>query len=116
MRNKVPAGARVVLNSTGQTANDDDQKPGVVNYDVFVDGFEEPLKFTMPRAHITARNGPGPQRFIENRLHEAGHSLVNQVVFPGGYVPTRLSVIEGVAKIANDWVYYAGIASSETGR
>lgn len=113
LRAKVPSGTRVVLKHRESTDNGKQEKPGFVVYDVYVEGRPDPLEFKIRRPHV---DKPVEKREIDQIMtayHEAGHSIARQVLYKGAFDPTIVSIVPGVTLIANEWVYYAGLASAE---
>lgn len=110
LRFKVPSGSKVVLKYRTKTPNDDEEKPGYVYYDVFVEGQSEPIEYKIRRPFVDAPLIENETEQILTAYHEVGHSLVRQALWEDTYEPYSISIIPGVAMIANEWVFYEGLA------
>jgi hypothetical protein len=113
LKSLVPSGSTVVLQFAGKTPNDDDEKPGAVEFNVYVENSKTPLKFTFKRPHVDKPLTQNTEEQIITAFHEAGHSIMRQVVMSDRTKPGMISIIPGVTQIDNQWVLYEGIATSE---
>lgn len=113
LKNKVPSGATVVLKFREMTANDNEDVPGFVFYDVYVDSSSKPLELKIQRPHVEKPLEVDPINQIITAFHEVGHALVRNAVFPESHRSTMISVIPGVTPIGDQWIYYAGVAKSQ---
>ncbi|MBX3022327.1 MAG: hypothetical protein KF799_11695 [Bdellovibrionales bacterium] len=110
LRHKVPSGSHVVLKFRNMTDNHDNENPGYITYDVYVDGQSEPLEYQIRRPYKNMPMEKDESGQIFTAYHEAGHSLVREALNDGVYEPYAISIIPGVTMIGADWIYYDGIA------
>ncbi|MGZ3722012.1 MAG: hypothetical protein ACXVA9_03715 [Bdellovibrionales bacterium] len=113
LRNKVPPNSQVVLEFKEKTDNSKADVPAYIVYNVFVDGKAEPIEMKIRRPFRDTPIEKNTDSDLLVAFHEAGHSIVRQALFGDVFSPYKISIIPGVANLANEWVYYAGIASNE---
>lgn len=116
LKNKVPSDSTVVIKFREKTDNSKEDKPGNVIYNVYVDGSANALEMKIRRPHVETADTKRDDVQMLVAYHEAGHSLVRQLLFEDVYTPEKISIIPGVAMINNNWVYYAGIAQAQSNR
>lgn len=113
LKNMVASGSTVVMKYIDKTPNHDKDKPGYVNFKLFVDGQPEAIDFKFKRPYVAT---PIKENETQQRItayHEAAHSIMRQIFFSETSTPGLISIIPGVAEINDEWVPYAGIAHSE---
>jgi len=113
LKNKVPPGSNVVLQFNSKTDNTIMDTAGYVIYDVFVEGKAEPLQLKIRRPYREKALERSEVVDLLTAYHEAGHTIARQGLFPGIFSPVEITIIEGVANIGDEWVYYAGLATNE---
>lgn len=109
LKNKIPADARVRVQYSHSTDNQNPDVPGKVIYQLIVDG-REPIQLEIQRQYVPKELPANRTHLIITAYHEAGHSIAQQILFNGAYAPIKISIIPGVGLIAGEWIYYAGIA------
>lgn len=114
LKNKVPPGSNVVLKFKEKTDNTRIDTPAFIRYDVYVEGRAEALQLQMRRPFRDQPAERNEDSELLTAFHEAGHSIVRQVLFGDIFKPSRITIIPGVAMIAGEWVYYAGLAVNES--
>lgn len=116
LTNKVPSGSKVVLEYASSDDNDKREEHGYVTYDVHVENRDEPLTLKLLRPYVRKVLEKDDNILITTAAHEAGHSVVRQVLFPKSYIPVGVSIIPGVTMIGDHWIYYLGLAEDDQAR
>ncbi|MGE4130044.1 MAG: hypothetical protein AB7F86_00315 [Bdellovibrionales bacterium] len=113
LQNKVPSGAKVLVKFKEKTSNHDEHNPGYVNYEVSVEGQSEILSLKIRRPYVEKSLERNLSEQLVTAYHEAGHELVRRILFEGAFDGVKISVIPGVSRIGDRWIYYAGVAQYE---
>lgn len=111
--NQVPSGSKVVLNTKQNQSDLVIAKQGGIVFDVGVENsnVEYELKaFAQTRVPEAAQD---PSDIISTAAHEAGHEIVGRVLLGDKYVSDFITIIPGVVKIQDQWIYYLGLASKQ---
>lgn len=110
LENKVPSGSTLFLERRGLQTNDGVQQE--LNYDVVVEGSSTILPLSLPAQDIERTPTESPEQQAMTAAHEAGHEIMRKFAFGAKYASRKISIIQGVQRIANQMVVYRGIAES----
>ena len=110
LTNKIPSGSDVTIRYVDSTPNDDPSQPGTVNYRIDIPGRLDPLMLKLRRPFVEKPLPPYPEKQVLTAFHESGHSVARKVIFADAFRATKLSIIPGVDRIGENFVYYGGIA------
>lgn len=114
LKNLVPSGSTVVLEYKNTTPNDNEDKPGSVNFNVWVDNRKEPLNVSIKRPHIEPARERDEEEQIITAFHEAGHTIVRNALHRDITKAGFISILPGVTMIDDQWIHYAGLAQHWT--
>lgn len=110
-KNHVPEGAAVTLvPRDDQTDEIIKKQGGKVHMDVLVEGHSKPLTFEMEAQKREKEPRENKDTQKRTAVHEAGHNIAMRILLHDKMNVEFLSIVPGVTKIMDKYVFYLGVA------
>lgn len=116
IKNHVQIGAKVLLSvneSKNESSELSDKAKNRIELNIEVENLSQPLKLLITGKKVSKATKEANLDKVMTAYHEAGHSLVREILLGDKFKSTGISIIPGVADFGTQWIYYLGIARSE---
>jgi len=113
LKNQIPSGKKVVIVPRADQTEEVIQSSERIFFDVLVENASQLLQLEAEVQKRTPEPKQDPNDQILTAAHEAGHEIVGKALLGDKFESDFISIIPGVTKIQDQWIYYAGIASKE---